>query len=201
MTSQPEPAPLFSVPNETRSRTSEVLRSLAERSDHANVSLRTLTEGLGDRSFGMLLILIAVFNVLPLISIISGLLVIALGAQMALGLRQARLPRFILDRQLPPDKVKSALLSVAPRVRKIERYIRPRWHFTEAPIVDRINGIVLALLGCIIAIPLPLTNLAPAAIVIMMGMGLLERDGLVQVIAAALGLAAIVTILTLFTAG
>jgi hypothetical protein len=178
---------LFTVPDQARSRTSDVVASLIERSQQGDVTLRNLTSRFGDRTFGLLLVLMAVFNFIPLVSIPAGILVSLLGMQMVLGVKVAKLPNFILDRALSSGHVLKALQFIEPKVRNIEKYIRPRWHFTEAPIVDRVNGLVIAVLGIIIAIPIPFTNLPPSFVVILMGMGLLERDGLVQVLAAGLG--------------
>jgi len=188
------PPPLLLVPDQPRSRTSDVLFALADRASTADVSLRDLTERLGDRTFGMLLMLVAIFSVVPLVSLIAGLLVASLGVQMGLGMNHPWIPGRILDRRLPSSRVRNALLVFAPRVRSMERYIRPRWQFSEAPIVDRINGIVIALLGLIIMLPLPLTNLPSAFIVIVMGMGLMERDGLIQISAASIGVVAIMLV-------
>ncbi len=187
----PQPGELFAVPQQPRSRTSDVFRELAERAAQGDVTLRTLTERLGDRTFGVLLVMFAAFNIIPLVSLISGLLVALLGLQMALGKRQARLPRRILDWPLPGDKVSAALFAFEKKIIVLERYIRPRWQFSEAPIVDRINGLLIASLGLIIALPLPFTNIGPAIVIVVMGLGLLERDGLVQVIAFSIGLLAV----------
>jgi len=195
------PATLFAVPEAARSRTSDVLLALIERARQPDVTLRTLTDRLGDRTFGMLLILVAMFNLIPFISLFAGLLITVLGVQMALGMRRARLPKSILDRQLPPERVRQALAVFEPRVRAMERFVRPRWRFTEAPIVDRCNGLVIALLGLVVAIPFPFTNLGPALVVVIMGLGLMERDGLVQLGAAAVGLAGVALLLTLFLGG
>ena len=147
---------------------------------------------MGDRTFGLLLILIAIFNIIPFVSLVAGLLIVCLGIQMSLGRTQAWLPSFILDRQLNASNVTIALQTFEPKIRTIERYLRPRFQFTEAYIVDRINGLIIAVLGAIIMLPIPFTNFAPALIVIVMGLGLLERDGLVQVTAALLGICMIV---------
>lgn len=191
------PSQLLHVPDQPRSRTSDVLFSLADRAFSVDVSLRDLTERLGDRTFGMLLMLVAIFSIVPLVSLIAGLLVASLGVQMALGMRHPWIPERILDRRLPASHVRNALLTFAPRVRSMERFIRPRWQFSEAPIVDRINGIVITLLGCIIMLPLPFTNLPPAFIVIVMGVGLMERDGLIQASAALIGVIAITLVVGL----
>ncbi len=183
---------LFVVPVQPRTKTSDVLVSLMALSQGRTVTLRALTERLGDRTFGMVLVLIAIFNVIPFISFVAGLLICVLGLQMAFGRPNAWLPAFILDRPLPGERVKATLQTFEPRVRAIERFLKPRLAFSEAPIVDRINGVIIAILGLISALPIPLVNFIPAFVVLVMGLGLLERDGLVQICAATLGATAIV---------
>lgn len=202
MTNKAEETPtLFTIPDKPRARTSEILLTFIENTDQSGVTLSSLTERLGDRTFGMLLVLVAIFNVIPFVSLFAGLLVATLGAQMAVGLDKAWLPKSILDWQLPPDKVRTALRAFEPKVRAIERYVRPRWQFTEAPIVERINGLIITLLGVITALPIPLANFIPALIVIMLGIGIMERDGCVQSCAATMGLIAMGAVYYLVFAG
>ncbi len=139
----------------------------------------------------MLLVLVAILSAVPVVSLLSGALVAILGAQMAAGRTRAWLPRAVLDRELPGETVRAALLAFEPRVRAAEKWVRPRWKFSEAPIIDRLNGLVIVLLGMLIALPFPFTNLGPAFVVIFMGIGLMERDGLVQVSAVVMALAVI----------
>ena len=180
---------IFSVPGKRRSRTSDVFRLLAKQLTGETVTLRSLMERLGDRTFGALLVLVAAFNIIPFVSLISGMLVAALGFQMFLGKKRAWLPVKVLDWPLPADRVRSALLLFEPRIRSIERWVRPRWHFTEAPVVDRMNGLAIAILGVIVALPIPFANLAPALAIIVMGLGLLERDGMIQLLSLLFALA------------
>jgi len=159
---------------------------LIERTDAKEVTLSSLTHRLGDRTFGILLLLMAVFNLIPIISILSGLLVAILGLQLALGFQEAKLPNFVLTKRLPAKQVRAALNVFLPKIKSLERYIKPRWHFTEAAIFDRINGVILMLVGLMILLPIPLANVIPAFVVFLMGLGLLERDGLLQMLALCL---------------
>ena len=177
---------LFTVPDKHRSRTSDVMLYLIERTDAKEVTLSSLTHRLGDRTFGILLLLMAVFNLIPIISILSGLLVAILGLQLALGFQEAKLPNFVLTKRLPAKQVRAALNVFLPKIKSLERYIKPRWHFTEAAIFDRINGVILMLVGLMILLPIPLANVIPAFVVFLMGLGLLERDGLLQMLALCL---------------
>ncbi|EIO4105952.1 exopolysaccharide biosynthesis protein [Vibrio vulnificus] len=182
---------LFAVPENQRSRTSDVIVELIKQAQSPGITLRNLTDRLGDRTFGMLLMLIALFNVLPLVSIIGGILIATLGLQMILGRRKAWLPSVILDRELPNDKVQAILRTFEPKVRKLEQYIYPRIQYMEAPVVDQVNGCIILLLGLLISLPFPFTNIAPAFVVMIMGLGLMERDGLLQIGSFLLGILSI----------
>ncbi|EGR0207005.1 exopolysaccharide biosynthesis protein [Vibrio vulnificus] len=182
---------LFAVPENQRSRTSDVIVELIKQAQSPGITLRNLTDRLGDRTFGMLLMLIALFNVLPLVSIIGGILIATLGLQMILGRRKAWLPSVILDRELPNDKVQAILRTFEPKVRKLEQYIYPRIQYMEAPVVDQVNGCIILLLGLLISLPFPFTNIAPAFVVMIMGLGLMERDGLLQIGSFLLGMLSI----------
>ncbi|WP_199244038.1 exopolysaccharide biosynthesis protein [Bacterioplanes sanyensis] len=194
--SQNSSVSIFSVPVQPRRRTSDVIHDLAEQHKDADVvTLRELTKHLGDRTFGMYLVLVAVFNVIPLVSMVAGLVSVAIGLQMALGVAKVWLPKSILDYPLKASSVRAALLLIERKIKTMERFIRPRWQFSEAPVVDRINGMVVVALGGVIVIPLPLANLGPALIILLMGLGLMERDGMLQVGAATIGAIAVVMIL------
>ncbi len=178
---------VFTVPEAPRSRTSDVLLELARQSQSGRVSLRTLIERLGDRMFGVLLVVISALSFVPVVSILSGLLITTVGIQLAIGRKNTYIPRAILDYELDPMSSKRSLENVAARALWLERFVRPRWAFTEAPIVDRFIGILISVLGIVIAIPIPLTNVGPALIVVALAMGLLERDGVLQVAAFLAG--------------
>lgn len=179
---------LFIIPDQARTRTSDVILSLMERAEEGDLTLRNLIGRFGDRTFGMLMVLLAVFTVIPFISFLSGALIVSLGLQMALGRKVAWLPRFVLDKVLPADKVIYALRLFEPKVRAIEDYVRPRWRFTEAPIIDRSIGVIIFVLGLIILLPLPFANLLPALVLMVLGVGLTERDGLLQFVTCMISL-------------
>jgi len=179
--------PIFIVPEKRRSRTSDVLVTLAHRCTEETVTLRDLMNGLGDRTFGVALVVLAAFNIIPFISIFSGLLVAAVGIQLLIGNSRLYLPARMLDHPLPGERVHSSLILFSRKVHGLEKFIRPRWHFSEAPIVDRFNGMVITLLGIVIALPIPFTNIGPALVIIIMALGLIERDGVVQILAIVFG--------------
>lgn len=191
--------PIFIAPETRRRLTSNVLIDLSNKCSKKTVTLRELMNGLGDRTYGVALIMLAAFNIIPFVSTFSGLLVAFIGIQLILGFSRLYLPNKMLDYQLSAKRVRSALTVFSKKVITLEKFIRPRWHFTEAPIIDRFNGIIIMLLGIIIALPIPFANFGPALIIIIMALGLLERDGVVQFLAIVFGCSLIGLIYTLFS--
>ena len=191
--------PIFIAPEERRRRTSDVLVDLANRCSEKTVTLRDLMNGLGDRTYGVALIILAAFNIIPFVSTFSGLLVASIGIQLLLGFSRLYLPDRMLDHPLPAERVRSSLTVFSQKVMTLEKFIQPRWHFTEAPIVDRFNGMVIMLLGIVIALPIPFANFGPAFVLVIMALGLLERDGVVQVLAVVFGFSLMGVIYTLLS--
>lgn len=179
---------LFTLPPHKRTRTSDVLAELSVLAKTPDITLRQFTDRLGDRTFGLLLVMFSLLNAIPFISTFSGGIIASLGLQVMLGHRKAWLPAVILDRPLPHNRVVGAFERFIPIVKKMEVLIKPRFHFAEAPLIDRLNGLIIVILGVFIALPIPLANLGPALIVTVMGLGMLERDGLLRMTAAMLGL-------------
>jgi hypothetical protein len=114
-----------------------------------------------------------------------GLLLIALGFQLALGREAPVLPRFVSERRLEKATV-DRLFSAAERLlRAVEKIARPRWSFAARS--PRAYGAAIILLGLIFAIPVfvPLGNPLTGVPLALLGLAMLEDDGLL----GALGLA------------
>ena len=92
------------------------------------------------------------------------------------------LPRYLRRkhlRQATVQKICSRLLSLFERTRL---WIRPRGRFmSRHGLVRRLDGFIIALLGILLALPLPLpfTNTLPALTLLLLCLGTLKEDGLV----------------------
>jgi hypothetical protein len=98
---------------------------------------------------------------------------------MALGL-PPWLPKRLLDHRCD-SKLLGKFLSLAGRaLKRLDRYIRPRGRFLSLhPWMHRLNGLMIALCGFLLALPLPPgTNVPPACASILLSIGVLEEDDL-----------------------
>jgi hypothetical protein len=166
--------------------TSAVLRALIDEAPADEFTLRWLIGNLPHRSFGAIMLLLAIIGMVPVISIPAGLLIAVLAVQIILGYRTPEFPRRLMDHPLPSHYLKVIEQYAIPALQHVEKAVRPRW---RAPVHGtlRLAGIVMLLLSFIVmAFPFPLSNVPPAAIIALIALAYTEQDGLLLSIALAL---------------
>lgn len=180
------PAP---IPN---ARLSDALQDLARDETRDRISLGDLMAYLRGRAFGPLMVVFALPNLLPTppgTSAILGLPLVVLCFQMMIG-AQPWFPRFLAARSLARADFARILLPVLPRVAKVEKLLRPRLLAVSTPWGQRLTGLVCLILAVILALPIPLGNMAPAFALTLIGLGLTERDGIWILFGVTCGLGA-----------
>jgi hypothetical protein len=149
-----------------------------------------MSQALGNRSFAPMLVLFAAFNLLPLppgASVILGIPLVIVSAQMAYGSKQAWLPAFLMKRSLSAEQFRRLMDWLIPRLIRLERIVRPRyWPFWRKQ-GDRVIGVAALILAIVVTIPIPLGNWLPAFATALLGLALSERDGLLLAIGSAVG--------------
>lgn len=161
-------------------RLSQVLRDLAATTE-GPITIATIRDALGDRSFAALLVFFALLNLLPLppgTTLILGIPLLLITGQMLAGYRTAWLPRAWLRRSIGADRFRAMVNRYTPKLERLERLIKPRrWPFTTAETSDRIIGLIGFVLSVAVTLPIPFGNWLPAFAVAVIGLSLSERDG------------------------
>ena len=156
--------------------------------------LKVLLAGLGRRAYGMLLFVatLPAFIPIPIGGAISGPLVVLIGVQLLWGRRRPWLPRFLASRGPHRHALARFYRLVSPWLARLERLVRPRLpvllHYRAARVF---TGLLLVLLGLLLALPIPLTNYLFGAILLLFALAMLERDGALMLVAWVGGLAAV----------
>ncbi|WP_312798535.1 exopolysaccharide biosynthesis protein [Tianweitania sp.] len=180
-------------------RLSQVFKSLA---DNANgpVTVRQIRDALGDRSFAALLVFFAAINLLPLppgTTLVLGLPLMIVSAQMVWGRKIAWLPQFILVRSVQAEQFRALAERFIPRLVWLERWIRPRFWPMPDRYDERVIGLLALVMGTLVTLPIPLGNWFPALTIALSGLALSERDGILLGVAAAAGSFSVVLIVAL----
>jgi hypothetical protein len=174
-------------------RLSVVFTEIADAAGE-RVSLASLVDALGDRSFAALLLFFAAINLLPWppgVSTFLGAPMLLIAGQMAWGSRRVWLPKSLRDRSIAVDQFRTAVRWMVPRLERLERLIRPRyWPFWRRQ-GERIVGIIALLLSVIVVLPIPLGNWLPSLSIAVLSLAMFERDGLLLAIGSALGVTAV----------
>lgn len=137
--------------------------------------------GLGDRSFGMLLFVSTIPAFIPIPGVggaISGPLVILIGLQLLIGLRQPWLPKFLAQRGPHRHAMARFRDLLAPWLTRLEKLVKPRLPvLLDHRAADFFTGLLLLLLGLLLSLPIPFTNYLFGALLLLFAFALLERDG------------------------
>ncbi|MFK3649192.1 exopolysaccharide biosynthesis protein [Lysobacter enzymogenes] len=152
--------------------------------------------GLGNRSFGMLLFVSTLPAFIPIPGVggaVSGPLVILVGLQLLIGLRRPWLPGFIARRGPHRSALGKFRNLLAPWLTRLERFVSPRLTaLLDHRAASALTGLLVVLVGVLLSLPIPFTNFLFGALLLLFAFALLERDGKLMLIAWAAGAAAVV---------
>jgi len=178
---------------------SEVLTRIGER-PVPEVSLQELVHAFGERGFGAVLLLLglisAVIGAIPGTTTVLGLPMLFLGAQLVFRRDELWLPGWMLDRRIDRKTFAAASAQVLPYLKRVERLSRPRLKFMSSDLAESLIGLACVIWAAVLMLPLVGFNLLPSLFVAAFGFGLLQRDG-VLVIIAWLGSAAFAAVVWL----
>lgn len=161
------------------------LRRLRETANGMPISVQKLLDTLADRGHAVvILILTAPFVLLPIpgLSTIVGLAVLGLSLGVLLN-SGAWMPKFIRRRDIAPETLEKLITGTTKTLGKLERFVKPRMQWLTGPSWHWLIGISLIAANVAFALPGPPgNNIPPALAMVLLSLGLLERDGLLVLI-------------------
>lgn len=188
------------IPEPTDSRPlSEVLAAALSHDANGAITAGEVADRIGDRGFGLLLILLALPTMIPVLppgaSIPVGAAYTLLGLQMLLGRRRPWLPGRFRRYRLSAKAAAALSGKGAAFVRRCERLSRPRLEACAGPGAERIASVVIVGVGIVLILPLPFMNTLPGIAMLLLGLGFTNRDGLLAIIGGSLGAGSVVVVM------
>lgn len=187
----------------------ELLDQIEETAeDCEKVSLDSVMDAVGRRSFGPILVVVGLIILAPLVGDIPGvptlmaLVIVLVAGQVLMRREHLWLPNWLLKRSIASDKLEKAIKWLRRPARFIDRFLRPRLqHLTQ-----EIGIQATAVLCIIIAAALPPMELVPfsanaAGIALTaLGLALIANDGFLAIAATVVSVGTIGLVLyTLLT--
>lgn len=170
----------------------------------ATPSFGELLDRFRERAHGLFLLVAVLPAFLPLpagAGAISGPLVMFAGLQMLCLAEHPWLPAWLRRRRIEARHLAGFQRRLARPLGWLERFSRPRGAGVfEHPAARAFTGLLLLVLGFLLALPIPLTNYPFGLVLVVYAVALIERDGHALALAWALGLLQI-GLLALFSDG
>ncbi len=172
-------------------RASDFLIHLAETFPDEQVTIGALVDGLKDRAFGMLMLILALPCCLPFLYGVPQVVsvpMVFVSAQIMAGRHTLWLPDAVRRRSFSRESLRSMAQRAKKYVGWAESISRPRLEWLTTGFSERVFGAIMLIASLSIAVPLPMTNTVPGIAVAFMSVGFIQRDGLMVLGGAVLGL-------------
>ncbi len=182
----------------SRIKTSTLLAETLASLEGTHVSVGELMHQFQRRSYGGVLLILALLAMVPGISVLAGIAMVVPAFQLLIGLPTPIFPKFIQSRQVGVAGLQKWGSTLGRGVERLENLVIPRWPSLSNTLARRLIGLIILFLGMVVAIPFPFSNFPPALATIGFSLGLLERDGLMIIIASVLSIVAFTIGFTVF---
>jgi hypothetical protein len=169
-----------------RPRASDILRSLISDGAGDRLTLGAIEAALGERSFGVLLLVLALLGMLPGVSMAAAVAMVPVCVQMICGASSPWLPSWLRRRSVKRSDFAAFVQRVLPALVKLEQVLRPRYRHLTVHSAERLVGAMCLVLVLFLLppLPIPFSNIPFALLIAVLALAIIERDGLL----AAVGL-------------
>lgn len=168
--------PDFSHGAEAGAPISRIVSEVAAQFPGARITLGEMAGAFGERAFGLLILLLCLPSLLPGMASVFGIPMLILGAQMGMGLKVPKLPRFIARQSIKREDLLRLATATSGPLKRVERFVRPRPGFFLSALGDRMVGWLTVVAAVMLILPGPGTNAPPAFGTIIMALGVVEQD-------------------------
>ncbi len=183
-----------------------LLQYLLDSLDGDETDLHSVVESFGDRAFGPVLTLCGLFLVTPLgaipgVPIALGLIIISFALQLLIGRDTPWMPKFIAKIKIKRERLEKTQRIARPWLARIDGLVRPRQSWA-AGVFARFLAALIAIILAITLFPLgvvPFGVAIPGIVIIILGLGVTARDGIIMLIGFTLSAMAVYGITHLIT--
>lgn len=173
----------------------DIIDEIIASAENGRVTLGALLQVWGDRSYGPLFIALGFFagtplSIFPGMSAAAGVVIAIVALQMIFGLAHIWLPNAVLRQSVALKSLTEARDKSMRQLQIIDRLITRRWAWATTGPMRRAAAITVLLLS-LIMIPfdaVPFIVAAPSWGVVLFGLAITARDGLIMLVAMAAAL-------------
>jgi hypothetical protein len=173
---------------------SQRLAQIVEESGPDRITLSELARQLHSRVWGGLLVIFAAINIIPLppgTNTVLAIPLVLVSAQMVFGRSSPWFPARIDRRGVTKVELGKLIEKMGPFEARVERVFRPRLAELTGPAATRAIGLVCMVLSVVAGLPILMIHNAPAVAIVLFGLALIYRDGVLVILGAIAAVLAI----------
>ncbi len=179
-----------------------MLRQFANEWKDERITLGNLVEAMEQRGHGMLMLVLALPTLLPVsppgVAVVFGLPAAFVALQLVLNRQHVWIPGFLRRRSVETEQFRTTVEKTAPYIARIERLLKPRLAILTESVGEWLIGLSVLIIALLLALPIPFTNIPLGLAIVLLSLGLIQRDGVAALIGGAIGLG---TAIFMFTFG
>lgn len=176
----------------------DVLEDVAAGPPEERLSIGDLCHGLKDRAFGLLMLVLALPPAIPFLPpplpSFFGIPMFLVAMQMFLGRSDIWLPKKTAQRSFKRQQYQTLVAKGKPWIQRLLFLMKPRLQFMTHGWRERFVGLAMAIFAISVCVPLPGTNTIPSIAILIISVGLLQRDGLCVLLGVLSGIFAVILI-------
>jgi hypothetical protein len=174
--------------------TSELLEKTAKEHPRDTISLGEIKSALHERGFGILFIVFSLPLLIPLpvptgLGTALSVPIFFFAYQLTINVDSPWLPSWVLKKELSTDFFRKIVAKSGGVLRFIEKFSKERvFSVSDSRRYEIFIGVFILLLTIPICLPFPLSNTLPAASIIIIAFGMIEKDGVMIILGQIVGL-------------
>ena len=177
------------------------LQTIPERLTMSRPTIKDILGTLDNGAIALPLLILSLPAIVPTPGIPAGMLfgsvLVLFGLQMSLAKHPVRLPAIVGRLSIDRGTLTRIIDRALPHLMKTERWVYPRrGNFITSGALRGI-GLVISLLGILIALPIPFGNTLPGLAVLSLALGIGQKDGVTVLAGLSLAVISVATSLGL----
>ncbi len=175
--------------------TTQVIEDVVNSGSSDRVPIRDLVAAMESIGFGLGMMIFSFGIIIPLpppFPSIIALPLVVFSAQMMLGYSSPKLPKRFSNLSVKRSVLAMLVQKLAPYIRKVERFLKPRLSFIASGAFERVIGFFTLVFSSFIVLPIPLSNFIPGLGILIISFGLLGKDGVVVIFGIIVGIIGVI---------
>lgn len=182
--------------SDNEQKVSELLKTVATTHTEEKITFRALADDLHEKGMPLLMAFFSIPMCIPIpyppgFSTLIAITISIFAFQLLKQRETMWIPEWVAKKSIPGKTLHAMLGKAIPKLEWMEHYFRERWFSFCNARAEKIIAIIALCMNVVISIPIPGVHFFPGWSIMIMSLGLLNRDGKVVAIGMAISVFAV----------